>query len=218
MTKAAKEKLRKSRAAQQAENYTINKYVRELEASLKAAGVREDKLKSELTNLKQELKQTRSELKRAKATNKELRAKTGDLIQGFDNKIKKLNKPSTPKISGKTDGSRTSSITRDKFGNVSITVEKRSHRTKEEWLSENKSNFVNQFLTRLQADFPNANPEYMKQLKIKLDTLDAASIDIILSGVDDEFRTQYYESEALVSYEGKGKEEFLDRLLIAFGI
>lgn len=218
MTKAAKEKLRKSRAAQQAENYAINKYIRELEASLKAAGVRENKLKSELENLKQELKQTRSELKRAKATNKELRAKTGDLIQKFDNKIKKLNKPSTPKISGKTDGSRTSSITRDKFGNVSITVEKRPHRTKEEWLSENKSNFVNQFLTRLENDFPNANPKHMEQLKVNLDTLDAASIDAILSAVDEDFRTQYYESEALASYQGKGKEEFLDSLFAAFGI
>lgn len=218
MTRLEKRQLRKSRAAQQAENYAINKYIREIEASLKAAGIREEKLKSELANLKQELKQTRSELKRAKATNKELRAKTGDLIQGFDNKIKKLNKPSTPKISGKTDGSKTSSITRDEFGNVSITIEKRPRRTKEQWLSENKNNFVDQFLTRLAADFPNANPKYMEQLKVKLDTLDAASIDVILSGVDDEFRTQYYESEALVAYQGKGKEEFLDRLLIAFGI
>lgn len=218
MTRAGKKALARSRAAQQAENYAINKYVRELEASLKAAGIREEKLKSELASLKQELKQTRSELKRTRATNKELRAKTGDLIQRFDSKIKKLNKPSTPKISGQTDGSRTSSITRDEFGNVSVTIEKRARRSKDQWLSENKNNFVNQFLTRLQADFPNTDPKKLEELRVKLDSLDARTIDVILSGVDEEFRAQYYESDALVAYQGRGKEEFLDRLFVEFGI
>ena len=56
MTRLEKRQLRKSRAAQQAENYAINKYVRELEASLKAAGVREEQLRKELAEVKSELK------------------------------------------------------------------------------------------------------------------------------------------------------------------
>ena len=48
--------------------------------------------------------------------------------------------------------------------------------------------------------------------------LDAATIDVVLQGVDEQFRTQYYESDALATYVGKGKEEFLEQLFLAFGI
>ena len=213
MTRKEKRKLIKSKAAQQAENHAINKYVRELEASLKAAGVREDKLKEELKNLKSELKTTRSQLRQAKSTNKELRAKTGDIIQRFDSKIKKLNKISTPKISASTKGEKV-----EGFGSVTVRVAERAKRSKEEWLNQNKLNFINQFIERLKSDFPEADKQKLEQLRVKLEQLDAATIDIVLQGVDEQFRTQYYESDALASYVGKGKEEFLDRLFQAFGI
>ena len=213
MTRKEKRKLIKSKAAQQAENHAINKYVRELEASLKAAGVREDKLKEELKNLKSELKTTRSQLRQAKSTNKELRAKTGDIIQRFDSKIKKLNKISTPKISASTKGEKV-----EGFGSVTVRVAERAKRSKEEWLNQNKLNFINQFVERLKSDFPEADKQKLEQLRVKLEQLDAATIDIVLQGVDEQFRTQYYESDALASYVGKGKEEFLDRLFQAFGI
>ena len=213
MTRKEKRKLIKSKAAQQAENHAINKYVRELEASLKAAGVREEKLKEELKNLKSELKTTRSQLRQAKSTNKELRAKTGDIIQRFDSKIKKLNKISTPKISASTKGEKV-----EGFGSVTVRVAERAKRSKEEWLNQNKLNFINQFIERLKSDFPEADKQKLEQLRVKLEQLDAATIDIVLQGVDEQFRTQYYESDALASYVGKGKEEFLDRLFQAFGI
>lgn len=213
MTREAKRKLIKSRAAQQAENYAINKYVRELEASLKAAGIREEKLKEELKNLKSELKTTRSQLRQAKSTNKELRAKTGDIIQRFDSKIKKLNKISTPKIGASTKGEKV-----EGFGSATVRVAERAKRSKDEWLNQNKLNFINQFIERLKSDFPEADKQKLEQLRIKLEQLDAATIDIVLQGVDEQFRTQYYESDALASYVGKGKEEFLDRLFQAFGI
>ena len=213
MTRKEKRKLIKSKAAQQAENYAINKYVRELEASLKAAGVREEKLKEELKNLKSELKTTRSQLRQAKSTNKELRAKTGDIIQRFDSKIRKLNKISTPKISASTKGEKV-----EGFGSVTVRVAERAKRSKAEWLNQNKLNFINQFIERLKSDFPEADKQKLEQLRVKLEQLDAATIDIVLQGVDEQFRTQYYESDALASYVGKGKEEFLDRLFQAFGI
>ena len=213
MTRKEKRKLIKSKAAQQAENHAINKYVRELEASLKAAGVREEKLKEELKNLKSELKTTRSQLRQAKSTNKELRAKTGDIIQRFDSKIKKLNKISTPKISASTKGEKV-----EGFGSVTVRVAERAKRSKEEWLNQNKLNLINQFIERLKSDFPEADKQKLEQLRVKLEQLDAATIDIVLQGVDEQFRTQYYESDALASYVGKGKEEFLDRLFQAFGI
>ena len=213
MTRKEKRKLIKSKAAQQAENHAINKYVRELEASLKAAGVREEKLKEELKDLKSELKTTRSQLRQAKSTNKELRAKTGDIIQRFDSKIKKLNKISTPKISASTKGEKV-----EGFGSVTVRVAERAKRSKEEWLNQNKLNFINQFIERLKSDFPEVDKQKLEQLRVKLEQLDAATIDIVLQGVDEQFRTQYYESDALASYVGKGKEEFLDRLFQAFGI
>ena len=213
MTRKEKRKLIKSKAAQQAENHAINKYVRELEASLKAAGIREEKLKEELKNLKSELKTTRSQLRQAKSTNKELRAKTGDIIQRFDSKIKKINKISTPKISASTKGEKV-----EGFGSVTVRVAERAKRSKEEWLNQNKLNFINQFIERIKSDFPEADKQKLEQLRIKLEQLDAATIDIVLQGVDEQFRTQYYESDALASYVGKGKEEFLDRLFQAFGI
>lgn len=211
MTRLEKRQLRKSRAAQQAENYAINKYVRELEASLKAAGVREEQLRKELAEVKSELKTTRAELKRTKATNKELRAKTGDIIQRFDSKIKKLSKVSTPKL-----GSEAKKV--EGFGSATVRVAERAKRSKDQWLNENKANFINQFMQRLQADFPNADKQKILLLKTKLDQLDAATIDIVLQGVDEQFRTQYYESDALATYVGKGKEEFLEQLFLAFGI
>ena len=58
----------------------------------------------------------------------------------------------------------------------------------------------------------------MLLLRTRLDQLDAATIDVVLQGVDEQFRTQYYESDALASYVGKGKEEFLEQLFLAFGI
>ena len=213
MTRKEKRKLIKSKAAQQAENHAINKYVRELEASLKAAGVREEKLKEELKDLKSELKTTRSQLRQAKSTNKELRAKTGDIIQRFDSKIRKLNKISTPKISAATNGKKV-----EGFGSVTVRVAERAKRSKAEWLNQNKLNFINQFIERLRSDFPEADKQKLEQLRIKLEQLDAATIDIVLQEVDEQFRTQYYESDALASYVGKGKEEFLDRLFQAFGI
>lgn len=213
MTREAKRKLIKSKAAHQAENYAINKYVRELEASLKAAGIREEKLKEELKDLKSELKTTRSQLRQTKSTNKELRAKTGDIVQRFDSKIKKLKKISTPKISASTKGERV-----EGFGSVTVRVAERAKRSKDEWLNQNKLNFINQFMERLKSDFPEGDKQKLERLRVKLEQLDAATIDIVLQGVDEQFRTQYYESDALASYVGRGKEEFLDRLFQAFGI
>lgn len=216
MTREAKRKLIKSKAAQQAENHAINKYVSELEASLKAAGIREEKLKEELKDLKSELKTTRSQLRQTKSTNKELRAKTGDIIQRFDSKIKKLGKISTPKIgASSTKGGKV-----EGFGGITVRrVAERAKRSKDEWLNQNKLNFINQFMERLKSDFPEAaDKQKLEQLRVKLEQLDAATIDTVLQGVDEEFRTQYYESDALASYVGKGKEEFLDRLFQAFGI
>lgn len=213
MTRTAKKQLRRSKAAQQAENHAINKYVRELEASLKAAGIKEEQLRKELENVKSELKTTRQQLRQAKATNKELRMQTGNLIQKFDSKIKKLNQPSKPKVAASTTGERV-----EGFGSVTVRVAVRAKRTKDEWLNENKNNFIAQFMQRLESDFPNADKRKLLELRNKLESLDAASIDVVLQGLDERFRTQYYESDALASYTGKGSNEFLDQLFEAFGI
>lgn len=95
MTKAAREKLRKSRAAKQAENYTVNKYVKELEASLKAAGLKEREYQNEIERLKRELKTTRSQLKQAKSTNQQLREESVKLVGKYNSAIKGLTKSQT---------------------------------------------------------------------------------------------------------------------------
>lgn len=128
MTKLEKKQIRKSKAAQQAENYMINKYIKSLEVDLRAANIKTEQLEKELSNIKKELKSTRAELKRSKASNQELRARTGQLIQNFNAKIKKVNRTSSPKIQAATDGK----IQRDKFGNVFVRVAERSKRTKSE--------------------------------------------------------------------------------------
>lgn len=214
MTKIEKKQIRKSKAAQQAENYMINKYIKSLEADLRAANIKTEQLEKELSNIKKELKSTRAELKRSKASNKELRARTGQLIQNFNAKIKKVNRTSSPKIQATTDNK----IQRDKFGNVFVRVAERARRTKSEWLNENKANFIRQFMERLKQDFPQADATKMQKLQQTLQSLDADSIDAVLLGVDESFRQQYYESDALATYIGRGKEEFLDSLFQAFGI
>lgn len=90
MTRAAKEKLRKSRAAQQSENYAINKYVRDLEASLKAAGMKQKELETELKKVKAELKSTREQLKREKASNQQLRQASTQITGKYNAAIKAL--------------------------------------------------------------------------------------------------------------------------------
>lgn len=73
-------------------------------------------------------------------------------------------------------------------------------------------------MERLNQDFPQADKTKMQKLEQTLQALDADSIDAILLGVDESFRQQYYESDALATYIGRGKEEFLDQLFQAFGI
>lgn len=92
MTREARKKLVRSRAAKQAENYTVNKYVRELEASLKAAGLKEKEYQNEIERLKKELKTTRSQLKQAKSTNKQLREESAKLVGKYNAAIKGLAK------------------------------------------------------------------------------------------------------------------------------
>ena len=90
MTKKAREKLRRSRAAEQAENYAINKYIRQLEASLKAQDTQIKELQTELTKVKQELKSTSSKLRREKASHKETKAQLSSITTSARNTLSKL--------------------------------------------------------------------------------------------------------------------------------
>ena len=194
MKRAEKRAKIKAARAIQKENYLVNRYIRELEQALNAAQIEKNAIKKELETVKQELKSTRQIARSNKASHQQLRETTTKIITTFKVKI-----PSLPRAG------------------VEVIIT-RSNRTKAQWLEQNKSNFIEQFINRLMSDFPMVSKGRIIALKNVLINTHSAVIEDILKTLDDEFRHQYYESNAMAFYEGKGDEDFIERLFNAFNV
>lgn len=90
MTKKAREQLRKSRAAEQAENYQINKYLKQLEKSLANKGIEVNNLQEELKKAKEELKRTTRELRKERSSHQETKRQLESVHATIEKSLKKL--------------------------------------------------------------------------------------------------------------------------------
>lgn len=94
-------------------------------------------------------------------------------------------------------------------------VEIKSHRTREEYLSQAREGFIDQFMDRLNERFPDAPQDEVAEIKNWLLTHDYVSISHLLKHLDDEYKEMYYESSSTEYKQGKSMEDFINDFLEA---
>lgn len=94
-------------------------------------------------------------------------------------------------------------------------VEIKSHRTREEYLSQAREGFIDQFMDRLNERFPDAPQDEVAEIHNWLLTHDFVSISRLLKSLDDEYQEMYYESSSREYKEGKSMEDFINDFLNA---
>ena len=94
-------------------------------------------------------------------------------------------------------------------------VEIKSHRTRGEYLSEARANFIERFMDRLNERFPDAPQDEIEEIHAWLLTHDYVSIARLLKSLDDEYQEMYYESSSREYKEGKSMEDFINDFLNA---
>ena len=97
------------------------------------------------------------------------------------------------------------------FGTRKVIV--KSHRTKEQWLTEARVNFINRFMDRIKERFPDISEEKYNFIKDWLFAHDQKEIDNVLKLLDEEFRDVYYESAEKYRYEGRDMSEYIDEFI-----
>ena len=94
-------------------------------------------------------------------------------------------------------------------------VEIKSHRTRGEYLSEARADFIERFMNRLNERFPDAPQDEVEEIHNWLLTHDYVSISRVLKHLDDEYKEMYYESSSREYKEGKSMEDFINDFLNA---
>lgn len=102
-------------------------------------------------------------------------------------------------------------------GGFGVKVVMRSKRTRAEYFKTDRLRFINQFMTRLKEQFPDAPQDKVNAIYNWLYTHDSETIDLIMGLLDDTFREMYYESASRYYYEGRDMDEFINEFLEVAG-
>ena len=94
-------------------------------------------------------------------------------------------------------------------------VDIKSHRTRGEYLSQARENFIGRFMSRLNERFPDAPQDEVEEIHNWLLTHDYVRISRVLKYLDDEYKEMYYESSSTEYKEGKSMEDFINDFLKA---
>lgn len=86
-------------------------------------------------------------------------------------------------------------------------------RTREEYYTQDRLRFINQFMERLLEVFPNASQEKIAEIHNWLLAHDSLNIDILLRRLGRSYQDMYYESDSKYHSEGGDMDRYIDDFL-----